>query len=587
MAIGGPYTDQALSKAPIPLSELIGGGQQPAPDMGEGLSPDMGLPRLMQDDTAGFDPVVAPENAPLPGAAAPDSSVAEQGAAPSPGQREPTMAEQERQRPRIGGMRRGVERAPWNQNYRYTQEDFYGTDNPNITFTDPRGVQLYVPQAGRLPMNIWASQMQQAQGELAKTRKAMADLLDQTQAPQTAPPYQQDFNRLFYGMRDNQVSGLAKQYGGDRTLALQEIATPGTEANMKYRRTMADAEALATFMKYEWEDASSWIKEVSEGKYEPYPEMRKTAEEVVHGLGSLKSDTVSGGDAGKLMQNIGKLRRDMALAKFTDEFLRPNAANLYQKTKEIIDERVKRGQVRTESLTEQNIQDEFYKVAADEYARFAPGADKKRAIEFFKAMFPADKEHLHEVKYANLPKPNGDSGAGAAKERAWVGTIEEGPSATSPWREGSTAAGARVQRLPIGKVVDGRREQFPVRRFTGKVDGKTQEVEMLPTYIERRSDGEFYVSGLWMQRKTRSTERVSDADDDGSLFSSSASGREGTFEDYIEKGPISVPVKGNEAMIESMLGGLDWKAQFKGAPSQPSAKSGAKQRAGKKTIKGF
>jgi hypothetical protein len=105
----------------------------------------------------------------------------------------------------------------FNQNYRYTQQDFYGQQRP-ISTTDAVGGALHFPQAGQLPMAIWASRMQQHQKRKAEVQERIKQLRDLEVEP-TADPYQQSFAKTVGSAKDSFVKALAESYDGDESKA--------------------------------------------------------------------------------------------------------------------------------------------------------------------------------------------------------------------------------------------------------------------------------------------------------------------------------------------------------------------------------
>ena len=421
MALVGSETDLALGRGGIPLPDLIAQSAPPSQeDPAAGLGPDMGVPRLMRDDTAG-------------GGVPTESALRQEDVNMNPVDPAADLGNPTNPMDSDGGRggrgyRRPLQRAPWNQNYRYTQEDFYGSGNPNITFTDPRGVQLYVPQAGKLPMSIWASQMQSAQGQLAQTRKALADLLESSKTPQTAPPYQRDFSRLVTGAQNNFIRGLAAQYGGNEDLAWEEVAKEGTQANRDWRAMNADAEGVGQFVKYGWDDASAWAKDVMSGKMRVTPEMRQHVEELMYGVGSLKGSDATTGDFAKAAKAIRPLQRDMSLVKFGTEYVLQHAPEIYSKLESEPIYEVKNGQRIVRTRTREEATDAFYDAMVQEAKMLIPDVPEDEARKYVEAIIPRVKSDLVDVKAANIPQSSGGSGAGAGEASLARTSVITGPS---------------------------------------------------------------------------------------------------------------------------------------------------------------
>jgi len=574
MARGGPETDLALGRGGIPLPDLIAQSAPPPPqqDPSAGLGPDMGVPRLMRDDTAGGG---IPTEAALKQE---DVNMNPVDPATDIGKPSNPMDMGDERGGR--GYRRPLQRAPWNQNYRYTQEDFYGSGNPNITFTDPRGVQLYVPQAGKLPMSIWASQMQSAQGQLAQTRKAIADLAESSKAPQTAPPYQRDLNRLVMGAQDNFIKGLASQYGGNEDLAWEETSKEGSPANREWRTMNADIEAVAQFVKYGWDDASAWAKDVMSGKMRVTPEMRQHVEELMYGVGSLKGSDATTGDFAKAAKSIRPLQRDISLVKFGTEYVLPHLPEIYSKIESEPIYEVKNGQRIVRTRTKEEADEAFYDAMVQEAKTLIHDISDEEARKYFEAIVPRVKSDLVDVKAANIPQ-SGESDAGA-EDGVWVGAVERGVSPTrigaDEYSMGEALRGGVqrtskqvVDRLPIGQIVSKRKENMGPRKFT---DAAGKPVEMRPQYIERDANGKFYVIGRPVAPEQ------TENDDDLIITETMREGPKG--ETITEKQTerkskkpqpdwVSVPVERNEGALDGYMGDVDWRKSF--GPMQPSRKA--------------
>ena len=488
----------------IPLPDLI--AQQQQVDPADGLGPDMGVSRPMNMDTAGYQPPDGVASAALVEEGQPD--IVDLGApagqaspqAPQPARGTPAQTEQDvLGTPDVSGIsvtaRRRGSRAGLNEKYRYTNEDFYGPRGNDITWTDPRGVQMIVPRAGELPVGIWASRVQALQSDLQATRKAMGALMDSTRVAPTADPYQPDFARLLRGMQNNIIGGVAQQYGGDTDLAAQEIGTEGTDANRLWKQAHANAEAVGQFVKFKWADSADWIKGAIEGKIESYPPMRERANELYYGIGSLKGSS-TGGDFAKVAQDIGNLERDMNLSKYVREVVVPNVGAYYAQVQRDVEQGVKNGQrVVKRTLTEE-VDQEFYDRIANEAQKLAPGLGKEYIMDYVEHVIPRRRKDTEELSYKNLPKSKGskgsskDGGEGGGVTGGWG--YQQSSISTKSSDKHKVHEEFEFVSPPMDKVGDRLVTPGPVILHSLH-DPKGAKVEI--TGFERRGDGQWWVLG--------------------------------------------------------------------------------------------
>lgn len=311
----------------------------------------------------------------------------------------------------------------YNPNYRYTNEDFYGPRGPDITWTDPRGVQMYVPRAGELPLGLWASRMQAVQGDLAQTRKGIGDLMKDTGMPKTASPYQADYTRLVTGAQQKYIDGIASQYGGDTNMAVQEISTEGSPANLGWRRLMANAEAIGQHVKGEWDQTGQWAKQLVEGKVNADPEMVQMAHEYLHGVGGLSGNSGIG-DFEKAVKNTGRIRMEMGLDYFANQLGDKVMDEAYATVKKDLQRSISMGQRVIDEKTIKSLEDGIYKALVERAVDYTPSIDspegRARAERYFRFRYPQVKELKEELKFVNLP--DGGSGGGGGGANTPVGT---------------------------------------------------------------------------------------------------------------------------------------------------------------------
>lgn len=351
----------------------------------------------------------------------PEELMVEEGMQPGPMQPVPQAPEQQ-QPPAIaqegvpgGPPQRGgrpfqmdVSAPNFNEKYRYTQQDFYGDNNPNITWTDPRGVQMYVPKAGELPMAIWASRMQQNASEKQAIKDRIKKLQEQEIAP-TADPYQQSFSRLIGQTKDNFVSALAESYGGNEDLAWKEIATDGTDANRRWMQMHKDLEALGQYGKFLWADAKDVLDMARKNEVYYTPETMRLAEEIYYGLGNLKPDA-SPADIRRLVETAKGFTKRIGMEQYLKNSMLPGIKDRYKRWHTVNFYRDKQTGMKVEEIEKNYNADAFLKESAKQYARLNPQVTVDEAYEFFSGAIP--KEHLELAVDSKIP-PIGGSGSGS------------------------------------------------------------------------------------------------------------------------------------------------------------------------------
>jgi hypothetical protein len=370
------------------------------------------LPQLMMNDGAGqqFD-TNAGGQFDLGGAAGADPlapAVPEQAAPQAPVQQE---QEVEQQRQRGGGMRPSVSGPNFNQQYRYTQEDFYGRDK-DITWTDPRGVQMYVPQAGKLPMAIMASRMQQVQAERQQNRANLEKLIqDTSKGIKTADPYQQSFNRLLRDKSNSFVAGIAAQYGGNEQLAWKEIANnPSTRK--AFIDLHKDMEGFAARAQSAWEMAEGYVKEASNPNVMLDPTRLAEAEEILYAIGSMRGD--DGGDINALNKKIVSFTKGVSKEKFIKDFIDPSFKERYQQMSSEIDLAKRQGGVNVFEIEKGYTMQPFLEEAARSMLSRFPDETYESLLKMLKGRYPDKVETSYQLR--NAPKPKGSGGSGASGE---------------------------------------------------------------------------------------------------------------------------------------------------------------------------
>lgn len=383
----------------------------------------------------------------------------------------------------------------YNRQRQYTNEDFYGPRGPDIYATDPRGAQMYIPRAGELPLGLWASRMQAVQGDLAQTRKGIGDLMKDTGMPKTADPYQADFTRLVTGAQQKYIDGIAAQYGGDTAMAYQEISTDGSQANLGWKRLMANADAIGQHVKGEWDQTGQWAKQLVDGKVNADPEMVQMAHEYLHGVGGLSGNSGIG-DFEKAVKNTGRIRMEMGLDYFANQLGDKMVDEAYATVKKDLQRGISMGQRVIDEKTIKSVEDGIYKALVERAVDYTPSIDspegRARAERYFRFRYPQVKELKEELRYVNLP--DGGSGSAGGGANTPVGTrMDATPTPSRGWGNTSQydAPSIRVS-TKIGN------EWRPLDKVD-VVDASNQQRMMIQPRFTYK-DGEYVITGKMMDR---------------------------------------------------------------------------------------
>lgn len=462
----------------------------------------------------------------------------------------------------------------FNKDYRYTQEDFYGKDK-DITWTDPRGVQMYVPSAGKLPMSIAASVLQNTQSALQKVQEAKMKLLEQPKI-QTADPYQQSFNQLFADMRSDFIQSKAEMYGSEDQV-WREIVNNPQMAN-EWSQIQRDAEAVAQSGKWAWDEAKGYLDRAATGEHLVVPEVKKRAEEVYNGLGNLKG-TDGLPSIRKLLGNIEAFSRDISRDQFIKEYILPHVEKMYQKGSTQVQYK-KNGRIaQFEWNDTESLPDDFYDYLAAQYMALSPGDTKEQAMAYFKKIIP----QLHQEKNLQLrtiPEAGGGSGSGEAVKKGSDYPLSESKLPTfireDKPKQGEPGYGViknendKYQTISLTEPVS-KKEQIPqTRSFVKNGD----DTPMIPLRL-MDVDGTLYIVGK-ESRYTGETSvggssgggRVSLDDEDETPAAVSS------IADFKRLPDIRVPYSGNETVFKEYFPGLDEESVMEIFGSRSKSKKG-------------
>ncbi len=354
----------------------------------------------------------------------------------------------------------------FNQNYRYTQQDFYGQQRP-ISTTDAVGGALHFPQAGQLPMAIWASRMQQHQKRKAEVQERIKQLRDLEVEP-TADPYQQSFAKTVGSAKDSFVKALAESYDGDESKAWMEIGTDGTDANRKWLQLHRDMEALGQYGKFLWADAKDYRNQAKNNEIYYTPETLKLAEDFYYGLGNFRGDEGIG-DIHQLTKNAERLSQRISIEQFAQKQLLPGIKDRYarfQEAKFYIDPNTG---LRVEQTNKKYDANTFLEQEARNYARMNPMVSEAEALDIFKKIIPP--EHFEINLDSKMPSGSGGDGGG--------GTAGGGISLGFDYRKtglydkatGKTVAGAQSLHFTPFQETGGK--QYPVKEMQVSTGGTT------------------------------------------------------------------------------------------------------------------
>lgn len=455
-----------------------------------------------------------------------------------------------------------------NDSYRYNQRDFYG-QNPNITFTDPRGVQIYVPSFGEVPYAVMGSQLQQKKEERAQTKKALDDLLN-PKFDRTAPQYEAEFAAYVGKSINDDISDLTASFGGDKSAALNWAAETN-EGRAWWAQRNRVRNAVGAEAKYVADDWADILSQESKGLLYVSPEDKRIGEEVVRGYTALGTDKEP--DLPDYLKTVNQGKRIIGRDQFVKNFIIPAIDELAQDTETIEKPyRIAGGRLVIPVTDKRN-----YDQMIEAEARAMTEADQfdhvDEARKWLTERFPADVKVQAIVR--DPIQPSGGSSAapkvavGAVETGRSTGNIEEGPANPqfSPLDTGGpTLRRADVERKPVYEITGGKKVQMSPKNF---VDLDGNPITMRPTYIVN-DKGNLYAAGEIVGKGQTVTYTTMEENEDGEM-------EEVTKTVDTTKGiaPVTLPLKGNEATFAEVFG-QDYAKGFSGA-KQDSAKPSPEQ----------
>ena len=457
----------------------------------------------------------------------------------------------------------------------FKQEDFYPNQGP-LVGQYSTGTE-YVAMPGRLPMGAIskaATILNNRQAEHDEKKKAFIEEL--YKPIKTASAYQQDFNRISKSYVDDFVKSVADaETGGNINKAYIKIYK-SARYRAQFRQLSEDLEAIAKDAETKVKQATDFL-EKSFGDKRPEssnPKTRQLMMDVINGSNEFGRTT----DKGELIGDISKLRKDYRQldrivnrdAEIRTNYL-PTLKEVRQKVAELYPEELGgTGRFRFHTTQDRLTWEKAIDEVAQELTRAGYGTNDGNENDYL-GRYEDNKKHLEaifsdsfETKQKVIDIQRGQSNKGGSKgAKVLVGDAEEKNSAVNPNQK-------NIERVPISTSVSGRTVPFEDFTFTREEGGQEKQVTMYPVYIEKWSDGEFYIVG----RSAMDTEnRQSGTSADTTSTTTAQAGNvtvEGTQGSQRQQGdaykelPFTyVPVKGNEASLDNMLQGADWRKKFR------------------------
>ncbi len=504
-----PYPGQVLLEevADNPLSDERIPEEEDEGSMGQGWDPDniatrngsfldfLDLPGDNEEPSIGI-PVNPPKSvaAPAQEQAPPESSAGTLQQAP--GQQVPPAGS-------AGTSRRGQATPPWgrvtggfNPDYRYTQEDFYGKQ-PDIYWTDPRGVQMYVPKAGKLPMAIIASISQNLAKQQAEVSAAKQKLINQVKAPKqykTADPYQASFNQFYFDRVNTYIKERAELYGGEQALFATIASDPNGEEARRWNAMNAEVEALGQQAEATWNRAKDYLKAAKEGKIITDENTLRVAEDTEQAIRSMRG-TNSSGDFAKLRDLTENFNQRMSLEEYIKTFVLPKIDEMRSKDPgEVVVTRDGRIMRYEWDSTEQLPQEAMERIAQN-YSDFV-GADKDKTLQSVKDILGGVLK-TRNMQLRAIPQSSSSGGGGGGRTNSSGYILNDGlRDAYSQQSDGKPVATSKYQEYYIDlkqqkSSTNTAGDMLSMRQMS--IDGSEQYV--IPTRIARRYDGTWWLEG--------------------------------------------------------------------------------------------
>jgi len=207
-----------------------------------------------------------------------------------------------------------------NTNYRYDQRDFY-PNSPNVSWTDPRGVQMHVPSYGQIPMAVLASRMQQTQIDKAARQQKREALMAKWADAKTAPQFQLDYANYADKKLQTAIAQKAELFGSQSEALDYYFNDP--QGKMEWEVMSKELEAVATEVLHVSDQAVSFLDQVEKGKIESSAEEREYARKVISGAASLGTDGET--DLKQLIKDSRMFGRAMERSEFVKDRILPKA----------------------------------------------------------------------------------------------------------------------------------------------------------------------------------------------------------------------------------------------------------------------
>ena len=348
---------------------------------------------------------------------------------------------------------------------------------------------MYVPEAGRLPMAVWASRMQQVQGEREQNRANMTKFMsDLGKGIKTADPYQESLNQATAAARNRFVGDLAAQYGGNDALAWKEIAED-PQTQQRFIDLHRKFEAIGQHGMQSWERARGYLDALEKGGVHVDPETKRLAEEVYYGLGSMRGDEDIA-DIDKLVRNINKFEHSVSRDEYAKQWLLPSLEKRYRQYATDVQTRRQNG---IGILEWNQVFDgkAFIEEAARSMTDAIAGSTYEENKQWMERNFPAENIQKKVKTYA-LPKPSKGGGGGDGSMGSASGWGRQPSQRATPGAPYSPDATFEFVSAPLEKVGD---KMVPPTPIKLNKKGNPMGALVMITGFEKDDNGEWHVLG--------------------------------------------------------------------------------------------
>lgn len=427
--------------------------------------------------------------------------------------------------------------------------------------------------------------LQNIQKQKEDVAKWMEDAMGQFKG-RAADPYQKAYQDYVSQEQNRFFDDIAKTYyGGDRSKAIL-AARRDPELNRQWQNVNRSLGAIGDANKSGYAYYEKVADAITKGQAEVDPETQKLLNEAMNGEWSFNNM----GPAHNAAQ-FDRLHDRLSLNKMFDEFYREDIASAGDVTETWSVQRDPKTGRKFLVIPKEKNYDEFVDAFVDQAMKDAPYRDRDEVRKFVEARVPREST----VTVDELALGTGGSQQSTPANKVWFGLPDQAEGLVQTVdKNGVKRRVPRSSRIAVGNVVDGRQEQF-TKPASFKNGDKT--VDMVLTGIETASDGSIVLVGtdpasVTIDREADDvTTEIGDLnsiirdeakyeplkswdeykdDKDGSLFKKDhdewAAKMEKNKERRSEllrkasttqksKGEKTVPLKGNEGLVDGLLGG--------------------------------